>query len=199
MTTCCGAQNFEIRRGVTFAPVLRWGQDKLIYKTISAATQAAPCMLTVTAHGLPEQWPAWIKGISGMEELNTVLDENGKPTAYYFPYVEDVNTLELNSIDSTDFDALTGSGVLIYNEPVDLTGYTATMVFYDQDDFDTALLTLSSPAGVVLDTSAKTITPTITAAATAALTWDTAVYRLILTAPDTTKVLVAEGTVTVKD
>lgn len=75
---------------------------------ITGATQADPCVITVTAHGLDDGDEILIEGVSGMTELN------GR---YYTVEATTVNTLTLVNTDSTDYAAYSGPG-------------TATFAFY---------------------------------------------------------------------
>lgn len=181
--------DFDIPRGKSFSKVLRWGQSRKTYKAISAATQAAPCMLTVTGHDIPDGWVFTIQGVKGMTALNS--------STPYKAIVEDANTLELNDVDASGYPAYTTGGHIVYNTPVDLTGYTARMHIREAADSSTTLLELTTENDRIdIDTTNYTITLTMTAATTAAITWEEAVYDLELISSGGTVSLVLYGSVT---
>lgn len=165
--------NLTIEQGKTFTKALRWGQSLKTYKPITAITNAAPCILTVPSHGMPDGWAFQIEGIRDMTTLNS--DDN----TYYAAKVVDPNTLELNAIDSTHLPVYTGGGILSYNTPVDLTGYTARMQIREAVDSTTVLVQMDTTnGGIVIDTTNRVITLQQTAAQTAAYTWTDGVYDL---------------------
>lgn len=182
----------QIYKGKTFTKVFRWGQPTKVYKSITAATQAAPCVITATGHGLTEGWAYRIVNAKGMVELNSLDGE------YYKAKVLSANTLELNDLVSTDLSAYTSGGLIVYNEPVDLSAYTARLQIRETIDATTTLVSLTSPSdGIVVDNTAKTITVSRSAIETAAYTFESgAVYDLEMVVASTVHLL-AYGTVTV--
>jgi hypothetical protein len=70
-------------------------------KTITAATQANPVALTVTAHGYTTGDVVQINSVGGMTQLNNRL---------YAITVTDANTITLNAVDGTAFTAYTSGG-----------------------------------------------------------------------------------------
>jgi hypothetical protein len=163
-------------QGKTFSDVLRWEQPVITYKPITAIAQTAPVRITVPTHGVPSGWRVAITGVKGMAELNAEANAV-KPSDYHSATVIDADTLELNDINAASFKPYVSGGILQYNTPVDLTGYTARMSIKDKVG-GTLLLT---PA-LSIDTAAKTITRSIDAVTTAAIAWKSGVYDLEMVA-----------------
>jgi hypothetical protein len=184
----CGVEvNLAICPGKTFTKVFRWGQSRRVYKPITAASQAAPCVLTATGHGMPDGWAYQVKGAKGMTQLNTPLD------GYRQAIVVDPNTVEINELDATNLDAYEGGGVLSYPMPVDLAGYTARMHIRRNVHDASPVLALTSPTDIVLDNTLKTITVSIGATATAALPEMEGVYDIEMVAAGGQVYLLAYG------
>lgn len=191
----CGVEvPLRIIPGKTFTKVFRWGQTRKIYKTVLAATQAAPCVLEVPSHGLKEGWAYQISGARGMSEINAT----GKN--YRRAVVVDADHIEVNELDAHDLDAYVGSsGMLSYNEPVDLTGYTARMQIRRTAKSAEFLLELTTVNGrIAIDAVENTIVLTLDAEDTDDLAEMEAVYDLEMIAPDTTVRLLAYGPVSIK-
>lgn len=170
--------NLTILQGATFNYVVRWGAAPTVYKAITAATKAAPLVLTVTGHGAPDGWPVAISDVLGMTELNAA-HEPPRGSEYVFATATDANTLTFNSIDAKSFATYTSGGILRYQTPVSLSGCTARMQIRPSVSSATTLVSLTTAnSGVVLSNAAKTITLAITATATALLTFTKAVYDL---------------------
>ncbi len=166
--------NFKIYQGSTFSQVLRWESSRKIYKTITGITKAAPAIVTATTHGVPNGWRVKITDVVGMKELNS--SEN-----YWKATVLTADTIELNDVNSSSYTAYTSGGVLEYNEPVNLTGYTARMQIREKLDSATTIVDLTTEnSGIILDNTAKTITVQMSAVQTAALTFKSGVYSLEL-------------------
>lgn len=184
----CASQDLTIQKGKTFSRVLRWESSPLIYKPITGITQAAPAVVTATGHGIPDGWRAAIVSVGGMREINAAVPGKGKvPLSGEFHKATfiDTNSFSLNEVNSLDFTAYTSGGAVVYYTPVDLTGYTARMEIRDTELAATVLLALNtSPPGpdtrIVIDNAAKTITLTISATDTAAITFTAGVFDLEL-------------------
>jgi tRNA threonylcarbamoyladenosine modification (KEOPS) complex Pcc1 subunit len=174
-------QDFRIRQGETFQRVVRWETTPYIYKAITAITQAAPAAITATAHGLKTGWRAAVVSAQGMTEINAV-HAPPRDSDFRQVTVSDANTVLINGINSSEFSAYVSGGYLQFFTPQDLTGYTARMMIKDRVG-GTVLLSLTSGAPdnrIALDVTNNTITITISAADTAALTWTRGVYDLEL-------------------
>lgn len=195
------AHDFEIQQGKTFSVTLRWETAPLIYKAVTGITSTLPCRVTAVGHGVPNGWRVALTGVKGMTDINaSVVPPKDKD--FFDATVIDVDTVELNAVDTTRFKAYTSGGYLIYNTPVDLTGYTSRMKIKDKVG---GTLLASTEVGdaplnilaVTIDTSAKTITLTISATATAALTWTKGVYDLEMVSAGGVVTELIDGTFTV--
>lgn len=173
-------QDIRIQQGSTFEWVVRWESREVSFAVISAATKAAPPALTATSHGMPGGWRGAITNMRGMTELNA---EDDPPSAadYYEFEVVDANTVKPKGIDGTGFGTYTGGGVIRYNTPVDLTGYTARMHVRQSLTAETTLIELTTENDrIAIDASNKTITLTIAADDTAELGFTSGKYSLEL-------------------
>lgn len=72
-------------------------------KTITAATQANPVVLTIAAHGLSTGAVVQVTGVVGMTQLNDRI---------YTATVIDANTFSLDGVNGTAFTAYTSGGIL---------------------------------------------------------------------------------------
>lgn len=168
--------NFKVYQGSTFSEVLRWESATKVYVPISSITQSAPMTVTTSSPvGCPIGWRTRITNVAGMKEVNCATD------TYYT--VTDIvgNNNTYNAINSLGFSTYTSGGVIEYNEPVDLTGYTARMQVRGKlEDTDIIKELTTENGGIAIDNVLKTITITISAADTAAMTFSQAVYSLEL-------------------
>lgn len=166
--------NFKMYQGSTFSELLRWESSRKIYKPITAITQAAPCIITATGHGVPDGWRVKVTNVVGMKEINSTDTYN---TATFV----DVNSVELNDINSVGYTAYTSGGILEYNEPIDLTLYTARMQLRHKVSDTTVIDTYDTTGGkIVIDPVNYTISIIVDAVTTATYTFSTAVYNLEL-------------------
>lgn len=166
--------NFKLYQGSTFSEVLRWESSKKIYKTITGISNAAPCIVTSTGHGIPNGWRVKITNVVGMTEINSTEE-------YNLATVVDANSIELNAINSVGYKTYTSGGILEYNQPIDLTGYTARMqIRLKVEDTEFIHEMTTENGGIVIDTALCTLTLVIPAATTALFTFATAVYSLEL-------------------
>ena len=187
-------KDFIIEQGKTFSQVLRWEAPPIIYKAITAITQTAPARLTVTAHGIPNGWRVAVVSVKGMTQINAP-NSPPKDKDYVQATVVDANTVELNTVNAADYKAYSSGGYLQLNTPVDLAGYTARMSVKDKVG-GTELLRLDTVAGdIVIDNVAKTITLTVSAVDTAAITWKKGVYDLELISSGGVVTALLSGTV----
>jgi hypothetical protein len=183
--------DLEIVQGATFSLILTWCSDALVQKTISAITKGAPTLLSVTAHGMPSGVPCWTEEVGGMRQIrnNHLTDE---------PYIGtsvDANTVSL-PVNSHQYNAFTSGGALVYYQPQDLASFTARMQIRDAVNATTVLLELTTVnARIALDNTAKTITLTISATDTAAITWTRGVYDLEMVSGAGVVTRIAQGNV----
>lgn len=147
-------------QGKTFRKPLRWASNTQVYRNITALLPSvAPARITAEAHGLPPGWPYWISGAQGARALNSPAPD--KP---WRAVVVDANTLEINSLNGALLpEYVAGSGWINYLQPIDPTGYTGQLQIRATPD-EPALLTLTTAAddGIVIDSTAKTVTWTVT-------------------------------------
>lgn len=182
--------NFKMYQGSTFSEVLRWESSKKVYKNITNVTQAAPCVITAVAHGVPDGWRIKITNVGGMTDLNST--EN-----YNIATKLTVDTIELNQVNSTGYKAYTTGGVIEYNKPVDLTGYTARMQLRSSIDSTTTIDEYTNTNGKIqLDITNSAITILVDAVTTAAYTFSSAVYGLEMVSATGVVTQIATGTIT---
>ena len=169
-----------IQKGKTFTLVVRWETEPIIRKAITAISFAtgAP-RLTVSSHGIPDGWRGAIYGVKGPKQINA---QNSPPrsTDYQTLTVIDANTLELNGVtpvddNGTDWPAYVSGGFVQFYTPQSLSGYTARMdikdkiggtVWASSEVADTP----NDIIDIVVSDATKTITLTVDATDTAALT-----------------------------
>ena len=170
--------NYKIYQGTTFRETLRWESQTKGYASISAITKSAPCVITTqNNHTIPVNWRVRVVGVSGMKEINVTGEDD-----YYLATNTTSNTVTLNQVNSSNYTSYTSGGVIEYNLPIPLTGYTAQMQIRETlDSANTIIELTNSNGGIVIDPSDSTISIFITAAQTRAFTFPTAVYSLELT------------------
>lgn len=167
-------QNLLITPGTTYRDTVRLLQPSYTYKPITGIA-GAPAVLTVPAHGLLSDWPVWVRGVTGMPDLNRAPPNQLPHRARFISATE----LEINALSAVGLT--TAGGQLIYKLPVDLTGAALQMRF-ERDGVE--LLALSVGQGLAMP-SPGTITRELTPAQTALLTGDWA-YTLDVTFADGT-------------
>lgn len=165
--------NFKIYQGATFREVLRWESSTKVYTPITAISKSAPIVVTAPNHLAPIGWRAKVVGAGGMKEINT--------TDYYLITERTADTVTFNQVNSLGYTTYTTGGVLEYNQPVPLAGYTARMQVRAKLDSPDVLLELStSNGGVVIDQDLFTINIVALPEQTTALNFTQAVYSLEL-------------------
>lgn len=166
--------NLKIYQGATFRETLRWESSTKVYKPITAITKSAPVVITATGHGIPVGWGTKITNVSGMTELNSADN-------YYTVTSTTTDTVTINDINALGFKDYTSGGVLEYNAPVPLTGYTAKMQLRSKITDETVIIELTTEnGGIVIDPVNYTISLYISATDTAALSFTSAVYSMEL-------------------
>lgn len=170
--------NYKIYQGTTFRETFRWESQTKGYASISSITKAAPCVITTQSnHTIPLNWRIRVVGAGGMKELNIAGEDD-----YYLTTAVTSNTLTLNQINSANYTAYTSGGIIEYNLPISLVGYTAQMQIRETLDSSTSIIELTSTnGGIIIDTTNYTISISISATQTRAFTFPTAVYSLELT------------------
>ena len=164
--------NFKLYQGSTFNEVLRWESSLKTYVPITGITKSAPLVVTAPAHGVPVDWRVKFTSILGMTELNS-------EDTYYNATSVTVDTITVNAINSLGFKAYTSGGVVEYNTPVDLTGFTARMQIRSKIDSDTVIQELTTENGyIIINNTNKTITLNLPASITSQFTFSSVVYSL---------------------
>lgn len=182
--------NFKIYQGSTFREVFRWESSTKVYKPIQSISKSAPAVITANDHSLPVGWRTRVVGCGGMKEINSVEDQ------YYTVFQATDDTITLNEVNSLKFTDYTSGGVLEYNQPVDLEGYTARMQLRPKVNSDIILDTLTTQNGkLIVDNVDKTVTIEIPASVTEQYDFSIAFYSLELVA-GTEVVPFINGTVT---
>ena len=178
--TCAGKVDLEICKGATFSKVLRWESATVVFKPITGITKAAPPVVTAIGHGAPDGWRVAITGVLGMTQINAA-NNPPKNSQYVKAKLLTADTVSLNAVDASSFSSYTSGGILRYNQPVDLAGYTARMHIRASQAASVTLLELTTEnSRIALDNTLKTITLSLLASVTAAITWTTGVYDLEL-------------------
>lgn len=170
--------NFKMYQGSTFSEVLRWESSKKVYKAITNITQAAPVVITCGGHSIPDGWRFKTTNIGGMTELNS-------DTTYHTATVLTPDTIEINNINSIGYKPYTTGGIIEFNEPVDLAGFTARMQLRAKLE-DTSILAEYSTenSSIIINPVASTIQIVVDATTTAGYIFSSAVYSLELISPD---------------
>lgn len=164
--------NFKMYQGSTFSEVVRWESATKTFKNITAITKAAPPVVTSVAHGIPSGWRVLVSDVAGMKEINDSSN-------YVNITSTTTDTLTLGELNAASFTAYTTGGVITYNAPINLSGYTAKMQLRSKITDAAPIIELNTETGgIALDTTLQTITLTVSAAASAAFTFSTAVYSL---------------------
>lgn len=195
--------DLTIIQGKTFKDILRWEIDPIVRKPITAIDLSTGCPRpTVTGHGLPTGWRVAVYNVAQPKEINA---KNNPPRdSDYTPATAvDANTLELNKISAVGWKPYTSGGFARWNTPKDLTGFTFRMKIKDRVGGNVIASTESADAPlntitIAIDNTLKTITRTISATATAALTNRTGVYDLEAVSGTGEVTLLAYGPVSIE-
>lgn len=167
--------NFKMYQGATFNETLRWESSVKSYKTITGITKSAPLVVTSPAHGIPLEWRVRFTSILGMTDLNNA-------ETYHRVTTTSTNTITIANINSLGYKDYISGGVIEYNTPIDLTGFTARMQIRATVADTTVIREMTtSNGGIVLNNTTKTIVLIIPADVTAAYTWNSTVYALEMT------------------
>lgn len=158
----------NVFQGKTYSRALRWAEYERTAIAITAITQGFPPIVSAAAHGLPAGWPAYVQSVKGMTQVN-----RAKP---YRTSVVDANSVKLVNIDSSEFDAYTSGGFLVFNTPKNLAGYSARMHIRPDWKSQSLLLGITDVANangsqIIIDNVDKKITIQLGADDTAALDW----------------------------
>lgn len=168
--------NYKIYQGSTFQEVYRWESETKVYVPIQAIQKSAPCVITTqNAHNLPQGWRFRVVGAGGMKELNSQGD------GYYLATNVTSTTIEANQINSLGYTTYTSGGVIEYNQPVPIAGYSARMQIRETVDSPTVLHEATTQNGqLIINDTSKTIQITILGNITQTFDFTTAVYSIEL-------------------
>lgn len=187
--------NFKLYQGATFEQTLRWESSTKVYASISNITKSAPITITLSDPQLqpPIGWRVRVTNVAGMKEINM-------PEGTYYTATNVVDgVVSLNQINSLSYTTYTSGGVLEYNTPVSLTGYTARLQIKRKiTDLEPVLSLTTENGGILLDDAAKTITIRATAQQTSTLSFNSAVYDLELISGSGKVYRFAEGSLSLK-
>lgn len=172
--------NYKIYQGSTFREIFRWESQTKQYANITTISKAAPCVITAPNHTVPVNWRIRVTGVTGMKEINSTGTDS-----YYLATAVDTNTITINQINSSGFSNYTSGGIVEWNAPVPITGYSAQMQIRETIDSTTTIAELTSTnGGILINPTEYTIIINIPASTTRQFSFPTAVYSLELTDPN---------------
>lgn len=168
-------QNLQIVAGATYRDTVRLMQPEFVYLPITAITPSESGVRLTVAHDLAGDWPVWVRGVTGMPDLN----RDPRAAMPWRAKRIDASTLEINALSGAGLQPR--GGELVYKLPVDLAGATVAMRFTRAGQ---ELLTLTFGSGLA-SPAPGTITRELTPAQTVLLTgaWQ---YTLDVTFSDGT-------------
>jgi hypothetical protein len=161
--------DLSVIQGATYRLVLRIMQPLFEYRPITAIAATAPVRLTVD-HGLPTDWPVWVRGVQRMQGMNREPNRERPHLAIRI----DAATLEINPLSATGLQPI--GGELVYNRPVNLTGATALVRVLDTSGAELLSVAPTVHAGGWIDLL-------LTDEQTAALAWREGAWLLDIELP----------------
>lgn len=130
-------------------------------------------VVQATAHGVTPGWRVKITGSTGMKEVNS--------EDYKVATSVTTDSITFNDVNALNYATYLGGGVLEYNQPVNLAGYTARMQIRAKLEDSTVIHEMTTAnGGIVIDNTLKTIKLFIDATTTALFSFQSAVYSLEL-------------------
>ena len=187
--------DLTLLQGRTFNHTIKWEILPVVYKPITAITQAAPCVVTAVGHGVPDGWRVAIVSVKGMTQINA--SNPPKDNEYVVAKKLTADTIELNTVNAAEYKAYTSGGYVQYNTPQDLTSYIARMSIKDKVGGTELMSLTTTNSRILIDNTTKTITLEIDADDTAAITFKKGVYDLELESPSGVVTALMYGNVTV--
>lgn len=198
----------NLKPNVTFTLGMRCAKpDEVVYAAISSISQAAPAAITTASpHGLLTGWPVWVESVKGMVEINNPRPSECGNNDVCPPYIATVNGASgvlLNAVNSVGYGAYRGGGVLAWQKPRDITGYTAMFQVIDETGsllWEVDSQTLSVNGSLTVDPATSAVALRVDPEAQALLTGAEMAYQIVLTDPadDDKTYLLAEGPLKVK-
>ena len=132
-----------IVQGATLRETIRIMQSQFEYRAIDGIAATAPAVLALD-HGLPMDWPVWVKGVQGLQEVN-----RGTNQVPWLATVVDADSLEINAVTADGRKPV--GGMLIYHPPVDLADASAVLLVLDEKGGELLALTATVHAGGWVD------------------------------------------------
>lgn len=168
--------NYKIYQGSTFQETFRWESETKVYVPIQTIQKSAPCVITTSSnHSLPQGWRFRVVGAGGMKEINNTVD------GFYVATSVTSNTITINQTNSLSYTAYTSGGVVEYNQPIDLSSYSARMQIRETVDSSTVLHESTTANGqLVVNNTDKYIQLTLLGNVTQQFTFTNAVYSIEL-------------------
>lgn len=165
-----GSLDLTVRQGETFARTIMWEVAPIVYKAITGITKAAPPVLTVASHGMVDQWRCAVLSAGGMRQINA---KHTPPIATELRTgtVASASSISLNEVDSTNYTTYTSGGYLAYRTPASMASGTARLQARQAIADTATLISLTSVLGTAVDDTLKTITLSMSATVTAALSF----------------------------
>jgi len=169
--------NYKVYQGSTFNELFRWESETKVYEPIQSISKSAPCVITTqNPTQIPAGWRVRVVGAGGMREINQT-----DPDAFYIATGATGSTVTLNQVNSLLYNTYTSGGVIEYNEPVNLFGYSARMQIRETVDSTEVIHESTTANGEIrLNNTYKTVEILIPASATTQFSFTTAVYSLEL-------------------
>ena len=183
--------NYKFYQGSTVYEILRWESTEIVYKTITDISKSAPVVITAPNHELPEDWRVKVTSVLGMTDIND--------TSNYHRVSSVTNdTVTIRDINSLNFKTYTGGGVLEYNKPIGLNGYTGIMrIKAKATDTDVLYEASVANGGIIIDSVNSAIYINIPSTTTATFSFSTAVYSLILTSNNGNVIPFTSGSISI--
>ena len=198
----------NLKPNVTFTLGMRCAKpDEVVYAAISSISQAAPAAITTASpHGLLTGWPVWVESVKGMVEINNPRPSqcgNNDVCPPYIATVTGASSVLLNAVNSVGYGAYRGGGVLAWQKPRDITGYTAMFQVIDETGsllWEVDSQTPNMDGSLTVDPATSTVSLRIDPEAQPLLTGVEMAYQIVLTDPadDDKTYLLAEGPLKVK-
>lgn len=123
--------------GTTYRDTMRLMQPVFVYKPITGIAAGEDGVRLTVAHDLEGAWPVWVRGVTGLPDLN----RDPRSSLPWRATRVDDNVLEINALSGAGMRA--SGGELVYRPPVDLSGAQVSMRF-TREGSELLVLTLGS-------------------------------------------------------